>query len=398
MKKVAIFLSLTALVVAFAGCGRDSYHVTERETEGTLSFSGFSVQMTTDVNEITRAEQAAPSDYSVVIYNSSTQAKAAEYTVGTLPAQITLQAGDYSVTVRSAATIDASAWETPVYGAEGTFSITAGQTTTIESLVCRQLNIKVSVVYNEMMYSAMGSDSNVKVEIGAGTLNYAKSETRAGFFAAASVSNTMVVKFSGTVEGYGFTTMTKAFNEVKACEWRKVSFVMTKDPEGNATFDITISDWAEDDELDGNVTVSDVVTGKDPLDNSTAPKVLYGSIAVPTTPIDLSTVSSLVFNITAEKGIKAFTVDITSTNAEFTANVATLSPLDLINPSAEQIEVCKMFGFTYGSDLIDKTAVTFDITGAITALSGFAGTHTFTLNITDNDDQKIAVPIILKVA
>ena len=107
----------------------------------------------------------------------------------------------------------------------------------------------------------------------------------------------------------------------------------------------------------------------------------------------------LSFTISAPKGIAAFLVDMASTNDVFNEEVLSMgiSPIDLINPSEAQISICTMFGFTYGSALAGLTETVFDLSGAVTPLLGFPGTHSFTLNITDTEGNSSSTTIKMKV-
>jgi hypothetical protein len=107
----------------------------------------------------------------------------------------------------------------------------------------------------------------------------------------------------------------------------------------------------------------------------------------------------LGFTISAPKGIAGLSVDIASTNADFNNDVlsAGISPIDLVNPSAAQISICDMFGLSYGSNLVGQTEVAFNLTGAVTPLLGFPGTHSFTLTITDAEGNTTSTTIKMKV-
>jgi hypothetical protein len=214
----------------------------------------------------------------------------------------------------------------------------------------------------------------------------------------------MTVKFAGTVDG-NYATMTRAFTDVKAGQWRKVTFILVANEEGNVTFDVLVEDWCDEKELANNVEVSEEVIGPDPdagqdeEQNPDAPKVIYKGGSVPATPIVITDGMELGFTISAPKGIAGLSVDIASTNADFNNDVlsAGISPIDLVNPSAAQISICDMFGLSYGSNLVGQTEVAFNLTGAVTPLLGFPGTHSFTLTITDAEGNTTSTTIKMKV-
>ena len=328
-----------------------------------------------------------------------------DYIYGQMPESLVLVTGTYSMTVQSQVEIPAAEFETPVYGATvNGIVIEEDETTDLGTITCRLINIKVSVGYNEAMQEVLGDDVNVRVEIGNGSLDFAKGESQCGYFAAPEASNAMTVKFTGTVDG-NYATMTRAFTDVKAGQWRKITFIMTVNEEGNSTFDVVVEDWCDEKELSSNVDVSEEVIGPDPEvgngddQNPDAPKVVYKGGSVPMTAITLSEGMELSFTILAPKGIAALTVDIASDNADFNNDVLSMgiSPIDLVNPTEAQISICNLFGLTYGENLAGMTETTFNLSGAVIPLMGFPGNHTFTLNITDKEGNTTATAIKMKV-
>ena len=404
-------MSCALVPLVFSSCKRDPYDWGGSEETGTLSFAALGISADTEVEQISRAVTEAPTYYIISIYNSL-DVKVKELSYGELKTagSIKLQIGSYVAKVRSQATVPTAAFEEPVYGADQSFSITQNNTTTLSSVVCKLINIKVTVRYNDKMTSVLTDDCVATVEMSGASgangdrLEFNKAYRNAsGYFQAFETTNTMVVKFEGTINGLGYTTITPvSFSNVKACQWRMVTFVMKENEVGNVVITVDVSDWTEDKELRESIDGSDQILGPDPEDNSstsTAPKVTYGGNKVPSSAITVTSGMAISFDIAAEKGIKAFSVDMASDNTDFINDVLSLgvSPLDLINPNEAQEQICQMFGFVYGSSLLNATSVVFDLTAATLPLCGFPGTHTFTLTITDNDDQTTVCPIKLKV-
>ena len=401
-----ISTAVLALTLVLVGCERDKIDYSGQEgATGTLSFANFRVDTSEDIEVITRAASSNTYTYIIRLFDATGNQVGDDYIYGQMPESLVLVTGTYSMTVQSQVEIPAAEFETPVYGATvNGIVIEEDETTDLGTITCRLINIKVSVGYNEAMQEVLGNDVNVRVEIGNGSLDFAKGESQCGYFAAPEASNAMTVKFTGTVDG-NYATMTRAFTDVKAGQWRKITFIMTVNEEGNSTFDVVVEDWCDEKELSSNVDVSEEVIGPDPEvgngddQNPDAPKVVYKGGSVPMTAITLSEGMELSFTILAPKGIAALTVDIASDNADFNNDVLSMgiSPIDLVNPTEAQISICNLFGLTYGENLAGMTETTFNLSGAVIPLMGFPGNHTFTLNITDKEGNTTATAIKMKV-
>lgn len=406
--KLFKFISTVALAlsIGLVGCERDKIGYGDKEgATGTLSFMKFDVKTSTDIEIISRAATSATYNYVIRIFDANGDQVGADYIYGQMPESIVLTTGTYSMKIQSQSQIPSAEFESPVYGATvENIVIEEDKTTDVGVITCKLINIKVSVGYNEAMWTVLGDDANVLVEIGDGALNFAKGESQNGYFAAPEVSNAMTVKFAGTVDG-NYATMTRAFTDVKAGQWRKINFIMTVNEEGDATFDVVVEDWCDEKELANNIDVSEEVIGPDPEagegeeENPDAPKVIYKGGSVPTSPIVITDGMELGFTISAPKGIAGLSVDIASDNADFNNDVLSMgiSPIDLVNPSEAQISICDMFGLPYGSNLVGQTETAFDLSGAVTPLLGFPGTHSFTLKITDAEGNTTSTTIKMKV-
>ena len=406
--KLFKFISTVALAlsIGLVGCERDKIGYGDKEgATGTLSFMKFDVKTSTDIEIISRAATSATYNYVIRIFDANGDQVGADYIYGQMPESIVLTTGTYSMKIQSQSQIPSAEFESPVYGATvENIVIEEDKTTDVGVITCKLINIKVSVGYNEAMWAVLGDDANVLVEIGDGALNFAKGESQNGYFAAPEVSNAMTVKFAGTVDG-NYATMTRAFTDVKAGQWRKINFIMTVNEEGDATFDVVVEDWCDEKELANNIDVSEEVIGPDPEagegeeENPDAPKVIYKGGSVPTSPIVITDGMELGFTISAPKGIAGLSVDIASDNADFNNDVLSMgiSPIDLVNPSEAQISICDMFGLPYGSNLVGQTETAFDLSGAVTPLLGFPGTHSFTLTITDAEGNSTSTTIKMKV-
>ena len=395
-----------ALSIGLVGCEREKLGYGDKEgATGSLSFMNFGVETSTDIEVVSRAATSTTFNYVIRLFDANGDQVGDDYIYGQMPESIVLKTGTYSMKVQSQAEIPSAEFEAPVYGATvNGIVIEEDQTTDLGTITCKLINIKVSVGYNEAMQAVLGDDATVVVEIGNGALTFVKGEGQCGYFAAPEASNAMTVKFTGTVDG-NYATMTRAFTDVKAGQWRKIMFIMTFNEEGTATFDVLVEDWCDEKELGNNIDVNEEVIGPDPDagenegQNPDAPKVIYKGGSVPTAPIVVTDGMQLGFTISAPKGIAGLSVDIASDNADFNNDVLSMgiSPIDLVNPSEAQIMICNMFGLTYGADLVGQTETAFNLSGAVTPLMGFPGTHSFTLKITDAEGNTTSTTIKMKV-
>ncbi|MBO4447554.1 MAG: DUF4493 domain-containing protein, partial [Bacteroidales bacterium] len=366
---------------------------------------------------VSKAATEASGDYIINIYDeddnlvtSTTYATVKQSDYG-----IELLAGDYRLEVISGE-LPIAAFDTPVYGADALFNIIAGQKTDLESVICTILQCAATVDYDDALKEIMTGDGVAKVEVTSGyPLSYAVNynggnvscDQRTGYFSMASGSNTMIVSFSGKVNG-STQKMTKYISGVKVGELRKIIFIKKVNAEGEATVDVTINGYVEDAELQAFVAAPQLdVIGEDP----DAPKGDGGitlafepdctmfsdldNIVVPTSgTMDLRLV------ISCPGGIKKMGVVISSTSAAFLGAVEAAGgpELDLVNPSAESEVIFQVVPFPHGTDLLGATEVHLDLSAAQGPILGFSGTHTFTMKLTDNDNcrKEVAVTMIVQ--
>ena len=419
-------LIMTLLAVfALASCSEDSYERKSGEADesgtgiGTLSFTGLALTMTESTDQVTtRATETAGSNYLINIYDSE-GTLCYNNTYGGVTdggGSIQLPAGSYMFKAASDATVSDAAFESPVYGVSQAFTITAGETTTLGELVCKLLQCKVSIAYNDDFLADVTGDCTTTVELTRGKplvydLTYdattAKKtyEKRNGFFAI-NDGSTLEVTFKGSIGGKS-QRMTRAFDNVYAAQWRQITFVKKIDENGNAAFDIEIADYVEDEVLGENIAGNEDIIGDDPdapqgdggiTLESTCDFNITQPISVPKLPDDFT----LTMKATIPDGVRKFTVEIESTNDDFPGAVAAVNngetTLDLVNPSSGAIEVFEtIVPFPYGDDVDGKTEILFDLSPAQEPILGFPGEHTFIMKVTDNNGHRKEIPVTLVV-
>jgi hypothetical protein len=400
---ITIIAAASAAIALLASCDESMFHDKNRSKTGTLAFAGLSIGISDESNvPSVETKAVSTSDFIISIYDSENKLDTS-FTYSAMPSKLILGVGDYTLKVQSKGTIPAADWDTPVYGASESFSIADGKTTTLGAVTCKLVNIKISVGYNSTMTDLMSSDCKTVVTITeGGSLTYVKGETRAGYFAPKSA--VMTVKFSGTVDG-SYKTLTKTFSDVSAGQWRKVNFVMTVNPEGTATFTVTIDDWCEEKELSESVSTDETVIGDDPTaggGTKPAPSLTCDDHDL-TKPVEMVKGMTFVVNISAPNRIKTFYVDVSSDNPNMIAAFTTVNngstTLDLVNPSDQLKDIFDGgLHFPYGGQVYNKKTVPFDLGASQPFIASFTGTHVFTMRVTDQKDQTTTQAVTMHVS
>ena len=363
---------------------------------------------------------------------------------------IALLAGEYTLEVCS--TIDDipdAAWEQPIYGATMSgIKIEAGKPTIIaEPITCTLLQCKVTVDYNDDFLAMVKGACKTTITIGSSleyNLNWDATqgkitsyEKRAGYFDVNNGTNTtMEVKFEGSIydeESESVKTMrqSKAFEGIEARQWRQVRFVKKVNEEGNASFEIEIDGYVEDDNLGTeDMTGEESVLAPDPnapkgdggimllnvtglTENTNPTKEAWNAEKTEKPIINMANIDGNTFTFKASipNGTREFYVDITSTNSNFNTAVNRITVngdgrIYLTKEEEAHIEVIKNLAtfhieFPTPDQVIAQTEVIFDLTNAIEPLKMFPGTHTFSMYVRDSegcthrDDNQVQIPIKL---
>jgi len=407
-------LLIAAGLILALSCGKDKSVPTEKPTEGTLSFSSFSLEC--DETLDTRASVAG-GNYSVFIYDTEGKlCKSSTYSeVKSSASGLTLPSGQYTLVARSQSEdVPVAAFEQPVYGASSQFQITAGQTTNAPALTCTLLQCKVTVSYNDDFLNSVTGNGTATVTVTEGhplefAMNYsggnAAYDQTAGYFAI-NGNSTMEVTFKGNIDGKS-QKMTKVFTGITAKQWRQIRFVKKTDETGNASFDITINPYVEDEDLNNQMSVAETVIGDDPkapkgdggitlaFDYTNGCDSQFTDLMAMKIPAVTDRTMKLIFSVDVPNGIKKFLVNISSTSESFTTAVAAAdaTTLNLISPSEASMIVFEIVPFPYGSALLGQTHLSLDLSASQEAIVMFPGEHTFSLDITDNSGCKKSIPL-----
>ena len=460
-----IFSVVMFAAIALTSCHTDVYHYTNLEPGyGILSFANADITVSEKVET-----RAGTDNYCIWVLDSEGKEidldKTSENTYiqysNIASSGIKLPAGDYTLVVQSQSKIPTSEFEAPVYGAEKSFSITAGEETIIEETIICKLwkQVKATVEYNEFFLEHLNGAGKATVTInnenplvynvvGNATSNPESQEKRAGYFDlseyAANEVISLEIEFEGPmlVKEEGSTEYTQknqkmryAISGIKAGQWRQLKFNMEEDKDGNAAFTITIDDMVVDLPL-----VEDVVAGEDSLgDDPNKPagdgniKLLntagLGENTVPTQTVwnsaftddemDTETypvihispdMQALTFYAVVPNKVAAFYVDIISEALEEAVNeLCGTTTLDLVTDTEAVEAVAEIIPFPFGEAVVgqgDKAIVDgepigikFDLTGALDALRLAASgtTSTFRMRVVDMEKHSKTIDLQLFV-
>ena len=344
---------------------------------------------TENVESETRAEGVDINNFYVVITNKAGETvKSFKY--GERPADsIALEAGVYNVTMTSAPMLDAE-WEAPVFSGSVEVVITRKQTTTVDDLVCKLANIKVSVAYSADIKDQLDAQhTKMTVELGTSALEYAFTEERAGYFAPIDAENTLKLTFNCRYNGETKDiTMTNEIKGVKAAQWRKINVVVQHAADGTATIGIVCDTWTYDEEVTFDTSahmLEEVIA-----DDTDAPVIVWEGhdlaevfeLTDDMFDADDNFKSNINLDITAKNSIQSVVVKVSSDNADFTKAYAEIMDLeeDLCAPKASAT-ILKMMG--YPTDIKGSTTARLKLAAQTDLLRLYEGTHTYEITVTD---------------
>ncbi len=358
-----------------------------------------------------RASSVDISNFIVSIVNS-TGTVVEEWKYSEMPGVVTLPVGKYTVNVRSH-NVQRAAFDEPLYMGSGEIEIVADEIKDIETpIVCKLANIKVTVSFSEQLAQMLEDDVEVTVVANdEGSLVFRPGETRAGYFEAVTASTTLVATFEGHIKGQAEpVTITRTWTDASGGKHYRISYEIKVNPDpipdeegwivlGDGTIidsevidvtqttDINVpEDDLGDDDRPGHQDPENPDNPDKPDNPPTAEAATFVckgySFDTPNTP-DASK-DGKVYITCPEKAAHLF-VKIETTSANFRAAVSDLMPLefDLADPGDAYLDSFSSIGFPVKDGVVGQTEMVFDITSLAPLLSGFAGTHTFTIRVVD---------------
>lgn len=364
MKKILNIatLLLVALAGVFTSCDKENPFNPEPDGgQGTVNFKKMMVEVQNEENIIKAPATRAAVDVSsfvVTVTDTRTQIAAWSGTYGTMPEVMILPVGNYEVTVNSGYNPDAD-WDSPYFDGKQTFTIADGAITTVDPVVCKLSNVKVTVIFDEKLKAVMGDDCKVTVvACDRGRLEFGKEETRSGYFKFVEVAGsqpTMVATFSGTVDENQEDNF-RTYTELKPGNHYKITYTLkgvnpdVPDQTGTVTPGVYVDATVQRVDMTIDVNIEDDIIPDDqrpgegddpdnpdpPVPGGDAPSITANdgiSFDRPNTVTE-GMVAEITVHSSAEGGITGFTVDIDSNTltADELANVGLSSHLDLVNP------------------------------------------------------------------
>ena len=407
-------LLLLFMVGALTSCDKEDLFPDSDETgaTGTVNFRKMLVDVQNEEN-VVRSATVDVNSFMVTVTNTRSQVVEWEGTYGSMPEVMTLKTGDYTVRVNSAENPEAD-WDSPYFEGSQSFTIVPNDITSVDPVVCKLSNVKVSVIFDDSLKAVMGDDCKVTVAAGSGSLVFTPEETRSGYFRYVEKegsSPTLVATFSGTVDE-NLEENLRTYTEVKPGNHYKITYTLKgvnpSVPEQagsittpglyvdatvtvvNMTIDVPVDDDILEDDLrpgEGEPEPDDPVKPDDPVDPKGETPELTTNSAISFDKDNVvveGMVAEIYVHSSAEGGLTAFTVDIESNTLtqDVLEGVELSSHLDLVNPEpfAEKLEGLGFPVYVKGQTDPAPMKLT-DFLPMLKALG--AGTHKFHLVVSD---------------
>lgn len=425
MKKYIYLMLSVVLAGIFSSCSKDDPFGSEYDgATGILNTASLKVSLVENAGprslKARGVRAAAPNvdDFNVAIFKGDSESPIKEYKYKDLPEIITLPVGNYRVEASYGENVVAG-WDSPYYQGTGTFKIEQDEITDeVTEILCKIVNVRVSIIFDNSLRDVIGSDAKVNVKVGKdGSLDYTLSRIEAGesgYFRYDAGSTTLAATFTGTVDGVPVME-TKTGIDVEPGKHYILTFrlhdageegpgtIVTPD-DGLIVVDASVSvesisgnvDYEEETKEDklrpvegetGGNTPSqpeqpENPSGQGPTVTAQLPVVLGEPYDIGKNP-DVALV--IMAHSDAEGGFTKFTLDMTIEGADL--EEVGLSPhMDLANASdRETIEGIIESVTQQKPDLevIGKKDFKLDISAFIALLSVFEGNHSFKVTVSD---------------
>ena len=413
MKSVIKFMSLVMVVaLGLSSCDRDNVgYIDDPQADdnnigylvlGSMNASILEDTENIDSNPGTRAGSVDIKTFDVVITNKDGE-EVASYKYGELPSEpIALDAGVYKVTMMSEP-MSGAEWEKPVYGAEREVIITRKQTTTVNDIVCKLRNIKVTVDYAADLKSQLDQDyTSMTVALEENNLVYLFGETRGGYFAPVAAENTLTLTFkcryAGTTKDI---VMTNEISGVKAAQWRKINVVVQHAADGTANIGIVCDTWTYDKEVVFDTSM--YLFEEALVDDTDLPVINFEGHDL-AEPFELTDsmfdadgkfTSNINIDITAKSAIQSIVIKTSSDNPAFTAAYSELVPaeLDICDGSVSNT-LLGLMGYPTSAKGAQSTRIKFGAQADI--LRTYEGTHSYEITVTDVNGGKTTKTLSVK--
>ena len=265
----SILMTGVAVLVAMTGCdspiypGGDNGNTDAKEGQGSVSFAQMSLSVKN--SEIVIKSRAAATDvnsFTVNIKSANDRGSNQSFIYGEMPELVALEVGDYTVEAYNAEE-QVAAFDAPYfYGTSNTFTVVPNDIVVVDPIVCKLSNVKVSVDYSDELRSRM-SDVTVTVTVADNeTLDYAGTETRAGYFKYVEGNKTIAATFNGKVDGFEVSDYKVITDAVAPGYHHTITFSLKDAPTppdvfgGIGTTGLSMDATVERVDLNGDVTLN----------------------------------------------------------------------------------------------------------------------------------------------
>lgn len=269
MSKLKIIFSMIVFLSLFSCDGREEREYDEDGEiviRGELSLSAINFDLKLDfighaTNE-TRASKSSSDisadNFIVKIINQRTSEVVHKWLKKDVPATIPLQIGTYVMDVVYPEIYEDGVWEQPAYYGSETFKIEDAKTTSIDAIVCKPSNMKISVIYDSVFADKMKDYSTVVSSNSSSILTFSKDEKRVAHFNPA----TLLATVKGTMLNGEPFSQTKRINNGAAADYIIINVNAVMSGEGIPS--ITVDATTNDKNIDFEVEDDDVIVDPDP--------------------------------------------------------------------------------------------------------------------------------------
>ena len=428
-----ICLTLMAVLFTFSACHSEKMETGATDVTGQLSLASMKMEVDLKVGTVAYPQSRAGVDVSnflLTIKNSQGE-QVEQYTYSEMPEIISLPVGTYTV-VASSAEAATNGFDVPFYtGSTEQFTIKENELTEVSALTCRLANVMISVEYDEELRKLMGEDVVTNVKIGDNSLDIPSSETRKAYLIAPASAGSMDITLKGTIDGESVTEV-KRVDNVQAGQYNIIKYVLNSVDDGtnsnvggnlNIAINIDSSMTSSDETVGVNPGeepgIDDFPTdgGEEPGDgdgdsdgdgeggitsdiNITGKKLGDSSFDIDQTQT-ITGATTLIVGIEAPAGIQNLKVKITSAgNDDFNGIGEGLGEFDLahsdsMNENAQAM--IPVLGLPIDDAVLNQTNLDFNISKFTSMLSGFKGTHTFKITVTDNQGKTESKSLVINV-
>lgn len=439
-----LYITLVYAIVTFGlfSCSKEAPFGRVEYGKGKLLTHALALEVNSN-ETLVRADASIPdkNDFTVRVcqLSSDTEVIIETYLYKDMPEVLILPVGHYRVEASYGGDYGegkSAAFGKPYYhGVSEEFDIENNKIVdSLQPIVCSLSNVKVTILFDQSLASAMSADSKVLVSVGQNgtSLDFDKFSQEAGFFEYASGSSTLAASFNGLVDG-DLICETKTYTNVLPGTHYRITFKLHSiDP--NEPGDLNTGDNGDEIKVDavveledlsggGGENISDVVgdiyleddryptedpaipdnpggdnpggdePGSDVPDN---PQPTAGPTVTACDGIDLDSVNDVfvvdgavegnkqcILYVHSDTGFTDFTADIVSASLspDQLVSVGLDSHLDLVNPGSLEEPLAGLGLPVNVGGMID---VTFDISNFLTLLAALGDdTHTFKLTVSD---------------